>query len=119
MNYDMHCEFDIQMHKQTYVDYLEVIITPDGTIHYAVPSHAKYLENIAMAQLNVTHEQLCDMCPREYMFAVVEWLVQITGCISVWTNGVVYHNITDRQYKTLQDLRVAGLYQGPMPEVNQ
>lgn len=38
MAYDIYCAFDLEKHKQTYVQYLEVVILEDGTVEYAVPS---------------------------------------------------------------------------------
>ena len=37
--YDLNSKFDIEQHKKKYINYLEVIIFPDGHIEYAVPSH--------------------------------------------------------------------------------
>ena len=41
--------FNVKIHKETFINYLEVIINPDGVIEYAVPSHIekvyeKYME---------------------------------------------------------------------------
>lgn len=41
--YNLYCKFDIQKHKETYKNYLEVIIDEEGSIHYAVPSHQEFL----------------------------------------------------------------------------
>lgn len=35
--------FDIETHKATFVNYLEVCIDEGGTPHYAVPSHQEWL----------------------------------------------------------------------------
>lgn len=43
MAYDIYCAFDLEKHKQTYVQYLEVVILEDGTVEYAVPSHQEKL----------------------------------------------------------------------------
>lgn len=32
MAYDIYCAFDLEKHKQTYVQYLEVVILEDGTV---------------------------------------------------------------------------------------
>ena len=37
--YTLYCPFDIEKHKKTFINYLEVVILEDGTIEYAVPSH--------------------------------------------------------------------------------
>ena len=77
-------EFSIETHKRTFVDYLEVVITEEGDVVYAVPSHQEKLIDIAMKRLGVTRRQLYDMCPPRLMFDVCEWLCDITGCVSVW-----------------------------------
>ena len=41
--YDLHSPFDLQKHMETYINYLEVVIFPDGHIEYAVPSHQEKL----------------------------------------------------------------------------
>lgn len=43
MKYGVHSDFDIQKHKETFIDYLEVIIDVNGRIMYAVPSHQEKL----------------------------------------------------------------------------
>lgn len=37
--YNLYSQFDVSKHKQTYTNYLEVIIDSDGNVMYAVPSH--------------------------------------------------------------------------------
>ena len=49
MAYDIYCAFDLEKHKQTYVQYLEVVILEDGTVEYAVPSHQEKLIEIGRA----------------------------------------------------------------------
>ena len=39
MEFDIYCDFDIEKHKETYTNYLEVLILENGTIVYAIPSH--------------------------------------------------------------------------------
>lgn len=38
MKYDLHCDFDILKHKETYTNYLEVVILRTGKVEYAVIS---------------------------------------------------------------------------------
>ena len=33
--YDLYSKFDIEQHKKHYINYLEVILFPDGHIEYA------------------------------------------------------------------------------------
>ncbi len=80
----LHQPFDIEVHKQTFHCYLEVIIDESGTVHYAVPSHQEWLIQKACKKQSITREQLYDICPPEYYFDVIGWLTQITGCIAVW-----------------------------------
>lgn len=42
----LQAPFDIETHKKTFIDYLEVIIRPDGTVEYAVPSHMYKLMSV-------------------------------------------------------------------------
>lgn len=103
--------FDLETHKEAFVNYLEVVIRADGTVEYAVPSHQEKLIGIAMEQLGVTRKQLYDMCPREYMFDVCAWLCKITGCVSVWNDyrvGVP----NETQVWVLRNLKHHGLYRG-------
>ena len=44
--YNVHSEFDLKKHKEKFINYLEVVIEPNGKIHYAVPSHQLFLENM-------------------------------------------------------------------------
>lgn len=46
----LHSPFDIETHKQTFVSYLEVVISPEGTVEYAVPSHSDKLVEIFAKQ---------------------------------------------------------------------
>ena len=107
----LHGKFDIETHKKTFVNYLEVVIREDGTIEYAVPSHQEKLINIAMKNLGVTRMQLYAMCPAEYMFSVCEWLCEITNCISVW-NDYCVGVPNDAQAVSLRTLKSHGLYRG-------
>ena len=107
----LHGNFDIETHKKTFVNYLEVIIREDGTVEYAVPSHQEKLIGIAMKQLGLTRMQLYAMCPREYMFDVCEWLCKITNCISVW-NDYCVGLPNDVQARALRTLKLHGLSRG-------
>lgn len=107
----MRGKFDIETHKEAFVDYLEVIIREDGTVEYAVPSHQEKLIKIATQKLEVTRKQLCDMCPREYMFDFNKWLCKITNCVSVWNNFYI-GDLNETQQWVLQNLTYHGLYRG-------
>ena len=105
--YNLYSKFDIEKHKETYINYLEVIILPDGTIEYAVPSHQEKLIKIAMSKLKLTREELFELCPDEYCIPM-EWLTKITGCVSVW-NEFVGGEPNEIQKEVIEQLRLEGL----------
>lgn len=107
----LHSKFDIETHKEAFLNYLEVIIREDGEVQYAVPSHQEKLIKICMEKLQIGRQELYDMCPREYMFDVTNWLCKISGCISVWEEFYM-GKPNDTQRWVLQNLRHHGLYKG-------
>ena len=113
--YDVYSNFDMEQHKKHYVNYLEVIIFPDGHIEYAVPSHQEKLIAICCEQLRISRDKLNEMCPKEYYFDFMVWLCNISGCISVWNNFIQKSDttpITNAQKRTLKELKDNGLYSG-------
>ena len=101
MGYDLHCEFDLELHKVNYPHYLEVCIDEDGKVHYAIPSHQEFMINYSCNKLNVTREELSKMCPQEFYFDFINWLCQISGLIPVWTH--YYQGVPNtRQKETLE-----------------
>ena len=42
--------FDINTHKETFISYLEVVISPEGVVEYAVPSHSEKLVEIFLTK---------------------------------------------------------------------
>lgn len=117
--YSVYSPFDIKKHKETYTNYLEVLILEDGTVEYAVPSHQGKALDLACKKLNKTKQEIEDMCPREYYCDYLTWLLGIIGSISVWgTNDeyfIVYKTINKKQIATLKKLKKHGLYKGSIP----
>lgn len=110
--YDLHCPFDIEQHKKTYINYLEVVIFPDGHIEYAVPSHQEKLIAICMKELGVSRYELERMCPKEYYFDFQVWLCNMCGCVSVWDRYIVKSDttpLTKEQEDTIKLLKKEGL----------
>ena len=108
----LHSPFDIATHKATFINYLELIIRPDGTPEYATPSHMMKLAEIYGKCMDVIYE--------EYYQAQlgqdgIDYLCAKTGCIAVWDNRV--QGIpNEAQTSTLRKLRDVGLYTGlPYP----
>lgn len=104
----LHAPFDIRTHKETFIDYLEIIIKPDGTPEYAVPSHMMKLASI--------YDKCMEDVYDEYMqdqsgLDGIDWLCLKTGCISVWQNHI--QGVPNgAQLATLRQLQDAGLYTG-------
>lgn len=117
----LHEPFDIQTHKLTFINYLEVVISPDGTVEYAVPSHLEKLLKIFMEQENITD--------REEAYRIIEeqdtamdgpliTLTKLTGYISVWAEAYTCgKSPTKKQLAALRSLKLNGLYSGTLDDL--
>lgn len=117
MPYTIHSDFNHKLHKQTFIHYLEVIIDENGRIMYAVPSHQEKMIKLSCEKLNVTREQLNEMCPEEYYFDFMTWLSKVSGACAVLENQVMGDKFTEEQIKALQMLKNVGLYLGEIPRM--
>ena len=108
----LHSPFNIETHKKTFINYLEVVISPEGVIEYGVPSHNAKLENILMEQLNISREELNKLCPREYWCDYNTWLCMKTGYIMVWgsPNSYIIGEPNEKQKEALDMLKREELY---------
>ena len=77
--------FDPATHKETFVNYFEVVIRPDGRIEYAVPSHQMKLEAICR-EMGIDPEE---DCPQEMWLDYMSWLLDQTGCVCAWTDRCI------------------------------
>ena len=104
----LNSKFDVRVHKNSFINYLEVIIRPDGTVEYAVPSHMMKLASIYGKSMDQIFEEYSnDKCGLD----PVEWLCDKTGCISVWSEG--YTGKANRvQKNALWFLHYNGVYEG-------
>lgn len=118
MAYSVYSEFDLEKHKKTFKNYLEIIIETDGTISYAVPSHIEKACAIACKTLNVSRAELEDLCPPEYYMAWMEWVLKQSGAIAVWQNGFCGPTPNKKQQAALRRLRISGVYTGPILKPN-
>ena len=108
--------FDIAIHKVTFQHYLEVMIAPDGTIHYAVPSHQEFLIWKAMERSGITRDQVMDACPKEFYGNFIDWLIpQSGGYVPVWEKFVYDWPLNTKQVAALRMLKLNGLYHGKIP----
>lgn len=103
--------FNLDTHKRTFTQYLEVIIDEEGIVHYAVPSHKDWLINHACAKLGVTRKELLDTTPREYWCDMITWLTNLTSCVAVWDISYV-GKLNYAQKSQLELLQVEGLFDG-------
>ena len=114
--YDLYSKFDIEQHKKHYVNYLEVILFPDGHIEYAVPSHQEKLISICCEQLKIPRNTLYNICPSEYYGNVIVWMCNLSGCAALWSENIAKSDtisLTATQHNTLQQLKDNGIYDGP------
>lgn len=117
--YSIYSVFDVEQHKKTYVNYLEVIIGEGGKAAYAIPSHQEALIKIACRKFGVTRQELNDMCPQEWYFDFLRWLCKMTVCCSVWNEFVIGYEFTAEQVETLELLKAHGVYKGEIPKVTK
>lgn len=113
--YNLYRPFDAEKHKSKYVNYLEVIIDENGTVMYAVPSHQEKAISIACKKMNVTRDELNDMCPPEYYFDFMTWLSRVADVVFVWNEFCKYDKINRKQVAALRNLKLHGLYKGEIP----
>ena len=109
--YSVYSEFDIEKHKETFVNYLEVLIQEDGHVMYAVPSHQELAIRLACEAKGWTREELNKACPQEYYFDFLPWLLSLTNCISVW-NDFYVGKANNAQISKLTEMKRAGIYKG-------
>lgn len=112
MEYSVYSDFDMEQHKKTFTNYLEVVIDENGKVMYAVPSHQEKLIKLACEKLKVTREELNAMCPQEYYFDFVTWLCKVSGACAVRNYHIEKYRLTERQVNALKALKDNGLYRG-------
>lgn len=105
----LHAPFDIMTHMKTFVEYLEVIIHPNGTVEYAVPSHVLKLQEIYGKTSDEMFEEFYNSL--DTLCEPAEWLCKKTGCISVWNNGYA-GTANEAQKEALRKLKEYQLYKG-------
>lgn len=108
----LHSPFDVRTHKATFINYLELIVRPDGTPEYATPSHMMKLAEIYGKSMDDIYEEYYQ---EQLGQDGIDYLCAKTGCIAVWNNRV--QGIPNEAQSTaLRQLQEAGLYSGlPYP----
>lgn len=116
----LHSPFDIKVHKLTFINYLEVVISPEGVVEYAVPSHSEkllqvYMEKNAVVDRGVALNNLSKLCG---LFSYIEALSKVTGYISVWNDCYITGcKPTQQQLNKLKTLKLNGLYRGRTDDI--
>lgn len=100
--------FDFKKHKDNFINYLEVIITPDGEIKYAVPDHRTALINYC----NLDEK---DKSINREVF-LLDSLIERSKCICVYTYEY-RGKANDKQINVLSHLKDYGLYKGDLKNV--
>ncbi|MGF7535516.1 hypothetical protein AAGG74_17835 [Bacillus mexicanus] len=103
--------FNIETHKKTFINYLEVIISKEGAIMYAVPSHQQKLINLACEKLKMSREDLFKACPQEYYLDIMTWLCKITDSVALWNESML-GRANEKQVDAINELIKADLYKG-------
>lgn len=112
--YSVYSTFDIEKHKATFIDYLEVLILEDGKVVYAVPSHQMKAEELACERLKIDKQNLINLCPKEYYFDYLKWVLTQAGAVAVWNDfySTGENGLNNKQRATLKKLKMHGLYKG-------
>lgn len=110
-DYDVYSEFNMDKHRDTFTNYLEVIVEPNGHVMYAVPSHQELAISLACKAKRWTRDELNKACPPEYYFDFLTWLLSLTGCISVW-NDFYFGKANEEQKNILREMKKKGIYKG-------
>lgn len=114
--YDVYSDFNLDQHKNKYINYLEVMIDKDGSVVYAVPSHQEKAIEWACKELNVSRDTLGKMTPVEYYFDWMTWLLRQSGAMAVWNDRYICENPTLAQCASLRRLKMGGVYKGMLPK---
>ena len=107
--YGVYSAFDIEKHRETFVNYLEVIILPSGKVEYAVPSHLEKLAALGMAKHgDKSKASYYARIPKDVCADYFDWILQDTGCVAIWTD--VVRGVPNRfQRHAIERLRREGL----------
>lgn len=83
--------------KDPWYDYCEIIVTKDGDIFEAIPSHAYKLADLYQKKFNVTHDDINELLTK-YDLAVLDFLVSGTESAAIWYSfGIAYPGYKDNK----------------------
>ena len=98
MNNKMNIQEYIKQHK--HINYCEAIIDKDGMIVDVCPNHI----NTLIIETGLSQDKIDSMMP--ISCSPIEWLVDYTGCIAVWYEGMILPTtgFTQEQKETVLQL---------------
>lgn len=103
----LHSPFDFETHNKAFFYYCEVVIYPDGTIEYAVPSHQQKAIDIYCKKHKLTKDDCYEIWNKD-LFWYDKVLAEL-GLVFVWYDQIQrFSNMTDKQQKALLYLVLAG-----------
>lgn len=115
----LNAPFDIEIHKATFINYLELIIDEEGTPHYAVPSHTEFMMQKGMEKYNTDRQGLLDILdkyeeehPDELGLGLAN-LCKMLDCIGIWKDFYM-GSPNEKQKETMVRLHNEGLYYGSL-----
>lgn len=81
--------FDPDLHMRTFHNYFETVMTDNGTVVYANPSHTRVLERLYTAKhkSEPTYDDYRSYVMACGVLSYDEWLMEATGAICLWTHG--------------------------------
>ena len=88
-----------------HINYCEIVIYPDGTVAEAAPSHQEKLIKILTNKLQNNREEIRELflSGQEETDNFQQWLLEETGCVSVWFYHLSFPSIvTKEQVKTIK-----------------
>ena len=119
----LHSPFDIETHKETFVSYLEVVISPEGVVEYATPSHTDKLVEVFSKQKGFddilkAKKYIIDTMINNGIISSIDYLTGVTGYISVWFDHYRAGDPpTKQQLGKLKELFKEGVYIGPTHDI--
>ena len=105
----LNSKFDFETHSKNFICYCEVIITPNGEIRYAVPSHEQAVLKYLAEKNNMNIEEIIKEYNALPLCDIYDRLLEESGCILVWYDRYTYsrfHIITEKQFIALKNLEL-------------
>ncbi len=102
--YGVYSKFDIEKHAEHFINYLEVVIDERGEVHYAVPSHQIFMENMLKRKIGETDFKALIMNDKSAWTDYFSWLCKHTKCVPVW-NEFYYGTPNEKQLHILKQLK--------------